>query len=187
VTLEELGLRREHVERLRDSVCMSIVQTPNFNIAVFLLPRGASLPLHDHPGMTVLSKVVHGELRMRSFSLKSNLDNNLVEVEAGPVETKRKEDVGFFLTPERGNIHEFLAKSGGVAVLDVLMPPYKEPERPCNYYQIEEEKLVNASEAKNDREGTSRLLLKRMPTDYEPKGLPYGVQYFGVRPRLSNK
>lgn len=185
VTLEELGLRHEQMERLRDSVCMSIVQTPSFNMAVFLLPRGASLPLHDHPHMTVLSKVMHGELSMRSFSLcKQQQQNNLVAVDVvSPLELKRNEDDAFFLTPERGNIHEFVAASGAVAVLDVLMPPYNEPERPCNYYQYASQVSEEQPAANEKVVSNSRLWLKKMPPSFEPRGLPYGVQYFGSKPK----
>src|SRR5437763_10824526 len=34
---------------------------------IFPLPRGAVIPLHDHPSMTVISKVLHGRMRIESF------------------------------------------------------------------------------------------------------------------------
>ena len=40
----------------------------HFEVVAFLFPARASLPLHDHPGMSVFSRVLHGALQMRSFS-----------------------------------------------------------------------------------------------------------------------
>src|SRR6266498_142864 len=34
---------------------------------IFPLRRGAVLPLHDHPSMTVVSKVLHGRMRVEWF------------------------------------------------------------------------------------------------------------------------
>jgi hypothetical protein len=36
-------------------------------IGVFSLPQGAAIPLHDHPGMTVFSRLLYGRLHVRSF------------------------------------------------------------------------------------------------------------------------
>jgi hypothetical protein len=36
---------------------VEIADWPEYTVGVFLVPKGRKLPLHDHPGMTVLSKV----------------------------------------------------------------------------------------------------------------------------------
>ena len=60
VSLEDLGLTERMVQSLKDSVCMEVAasfrpaEDRGFHIAAFLLPKGASLPIHDHPDMTVL-------------------------------------------------------------------------------------------------------------------------------------
>jgi hypothetical protein len=40
-----------------------------FEIVVFRFSAGASIPLHDHPGMTVFSKVLYGSLRVQQFDM----------------------------------------------------------------------------------------------------------------------
>lgn len=36
-------------------------------LVVFIFPAGASIPLHDHPNMSVFSKVLYGQLSMTSY------------------------------------------------------------------------------------------------------------------------
>ena len=36
-------------------------------LVVFIFPAGASIPLHDHPGMDVFSKVLYGSMGMVSY------------------------------------------------------------------------------------------------------------------------
>lgn len=38
-------------------------------MAIFFLPQGACIPLHDHPQMTVLSKILFGELRVTAYDM----------------------------------------------------------------------------------------------------------------------
>ncbi|KAG7252151.1 hypothetical protein CRUP_003464, partial [Coryphaenoides rupestris] len=43
---------------------MHIYETDEFSMGVFLLKRGASIPLHDHPGMHGMLKIMYGTARI---------------------------------------------------------------------------------------------------------------------------
>ncbi|NXC50770.1 AEDO dioxygenase, partial [Penelope pileata] len=43
---------------------MHICETESFSMGVFLLRSGACIPLHDHPGMNGMLKVLYGTLRI---------------------------------------------------------------------------------------------------------------------------
>ena len=41
--------------------------SPGFELSLFLFPPNASMPLHNHPDMCVLSKLLHGDLTVTTF------------------------------------------------------------------------------------------------------------------------
>jgi hypothetical protein len=97
---------------------------------VFCLPARAQIPLHDHPGMTVLSRVLYGTLHVESFDWCSNggsgadaLPRQAMCVLDG-VRTP-SDPPGLLLPESGGNLHQFTALTD-CAVLDCLSPPYDE-------------------------------------------------------------
>jgi hypothetical protein len=133
-----------------------------YSIGIFVFPPHATIPLHDHPEMCVLSRVLYGDLTKRSLDLEpqgsgvvsrnswlSNMmfGRSLSSRSKVPSNAKR----GFHREPEylqapavtmlfplEGNVHEFVAGPNGAAVLDVLLPPY-EDDRECTFYSIQED------------------------------------------------
>lgn len=128
-----------------------------FSMGVFLLPAGASIPLHDHPGMSVLSKLLYGSLRVTSYDLGQLSPDAAASADVtsrklgGPLLGRRRGARRMRCAPPRtsvvsapapamrldavrGNLHEFLALAD-TAVFDVLLPPYSDAAgRPCHYY-----------------------------------------------------
>lgn len=159
ITPSDLGLQPTPSQgKQTDGPCVIRTQTvhesPAFDIVVFLFPAGAAIPLHDHPGMTVLSKVLYGTVGMRSFDwleppTRAQLEEWSLEQEEmeehdtqaqGPVggaegwpaprpALRRGETV---LTPEAPTFVlrprfcniHAFEAAGECAVLDVLLPPY---------------------------------------------------------------
>ncbi|XP_059284211.1 plant cysteine oxidase 2 [Lycium ferocissimum] len=131
---------------------LHIHECDNFSIGIFCLPPKAVIPLHNHPGMTVFSKLLLGKMHIKSYDWADNLlrestpnanifDNGEGD-RIGPRLAKLKVNSEFkapcktsILYPaDGGNMHCFTATTA-CAVLDVLGPPYCDPEgRHCQYY-----------------------------------------------------
>eukprot|EP00271_Cylindrocystis_brebissonii_P008651 TRINITY_DN23120_c0_g1_i1.p1 TRINITY_DN23120_c0_g1~~TRINITY_DN23120_c0_g1_i1.p1 ORF type:complete len:415 (+),score=58.49 TRINITY_DN23120_c0_g1_i1:619-1863(+) len=118
---------------------LDLYECDKFSICIFCLPPFARLPLHNHPGMTVLSRVLSGSIHVRAFDWV-NMDE---ERSAEPRPARLVEDTILtsaseteILYPTIGNIHEFSALSAPCVVLDVLAPPYNfEEGRVCSYFR----------------------------------------------------
>ncbi|KAL7495565.1 hypothetical protein ACHAWT_003956 [Skeletonema menzelii] len=50
-----------------------------YTVGIFIFPPGASIPLHDHPSMVVISRVLYGELKVKSYNVVSNVHDDDVE------------------------------------------------------------------------------------------------------------
>ena len=203
VQLSDLGLTEAYLRREKDCVCMNVVCTDAFHVTVFIMPRGKGLPLHDHPGMTVLSKLVAGSLAVRSFSPDAGSSGSgsgsesdrkadgevAFSVQPQPraaailthAGVRTTADAAWLLTPFHDNVHEFTVDADATlpaVVLDVLLPPYVEPERPCNYYKAVKDPTVAAGEQ-------GWWLAKA--SDPDDALLPYTVRYNGFKPVLQKK
>lgn len=130
VTLKEVGLEKENLKS-RLSYSMSIVSCEEHDIAVFVVPKGNTLPLHDHPGMTVASKLLHGSLEVTSFDHADKHEGLYYTT----TEIKKASDDTWILSPSQGNLHQFRALSNCV-ILDVLTPPYDNTKRKCTFYEV---------------------------------------------------
>mmetsp|Transcript_7637 Transcript_7637/g.8768 ORF Transcript_7637/g.8768 Transcript_7637/m.8768 type:complete len:243 (+) Transcript_7637:354-1082(+) len=145
VSLQELGLKTP-IEPLGEDVgFIPVIKGKNYSIGIFIIPPGARIPLHDHPGMCVISRVLYGKMNVISFDWKhgeqkygNSLGGN-AQVTANKVVEAPETAL---LLPGSSNLHEFRASNEngakGVAILDIICPNYSDSEdRPCTYYQVE--------------------------------------------------
>ncbi|XP_062196293.1 plant cysteine oxidase 1-like [Phragmites australis] len=117
-----------------------IHQSDDFSIGVFCFPAGATLPLHDHPEMVVLSKLLYGSVRVRSYDWVTELPCStarkcgLARVVAGDEVRRAPCEASVLFPRSGGNLHAFTAVTP-CAILDVLTPPYSEEQgRPSTYF-----------------------------------------------------
>ena len=52
---------------------LHVKEVPNkYSAGIFVFPPNTEIPLHDHPDMVVISRVLYGELRVRSYDVLSS-------------------------------------------------------------------------------------------------------------------
>lgn len=180
VSLEDLGLSLMDIKSCTHSQCATLVETSKFDIAIFMLPQGKLLPVHDHPHMTVLSKVIIGELQVKSFTpiQRATYHDYSSSITSVPTPAKLEmdciktvNDPAWLLSPSHGNYHEFKALTPCL-IFDVLMPPYIYPDRSCTYYSV----------SRDEASGSFNLAPTTLSASVE---LPYSVPYKGFVPRRS--
>lgn len=123
--------------------CATVYKCEEFSLCIFFLPPRAVIPLHNHPGMTVFSKLLLGSMHIKSYDWVDPVGSDsssppsklrLARLKADSVFTAPCNTSVLYPT-SGGNIHAFTAITP-CAVLDVLGPPYsKKDGRDCSYYK----------------------------------------------------
>lgn len=76
VSLRDVGLREPDESEASASGGFiryrSVFEDRGMCIGVFELPKNSIIPLHNHPGMTVFSRVLYGQLRIRAYDWASS-------------------------------------------------------------------------------------------------------------------
>lgn len=151
-------------------VYIPVFEDANILVSIFVLKSTSVIPLHDHPVMHGILKVLCGSVRIDSFSGPNDnirkqkaglcLPNELFYVEGtlypepimarknAPIILSEKDNCAL-LTPIQNNIHEVRSYKGPSAFLDILAPPYDSMlrgvgPRKCKYF-IERDSLDGES------------------------------------------
>ncbi|XP_051927249.1 2-aminoethanethiol (cysteamine) dioxygenase a [Hippocampus zosterae] len=180
---------------------MHICETDVFSIGIFLLRTGASIPLHDHPGMNGMLKVLYGKVSVSCFDkLESGQTVSAAlprfETPVAPFQNaslrrsvlrsvaEYSENSGpCLLTPLRDNLHQIDAIDGPAAFLDILAPPYDPDDgRDCHYYKVlktaadPDIAVMDNQERQEEEKGKDKeiwLLEIPQPEDFWCGGEPY--------------
>ncbi|KAJ4707493.1 plant cysteine oxidase 2 [Melia azedarach] len=152
----ELPYFRENASRKNPAITyLHIHECDKFSMGIFCLPPSGVIPLHNHPGMTVFSKLLFGTMHIKSYDwvvdvpcdTSANVDSSETkqpekqqqpEVRLAKVKVDSDFsapcDTSILYPADGGNMHCFTAVTA-CAVLDVLGPPYSDPDgRHCTYY-----------------------------------------------------
>jgi PCO_ADO len=105
---------------------------PSFHASVFALAEGETIPLHDHPGLDVISKVLRGRIRVRTYEWIDA--SSLVADDRGEM-VLGIEDAAIVLRKSPGTLHTITAIEA-TAFLDLFAPYYDDEKRPCSYYVV---------------------------------------------------
>ncbi|XP_063232314.1 2-aminoethanethiol dioxygenase [Bacillus rossius redtenbacheri] len=155
---------------------IEVYEDADVTIGIFVLKAGARLPLHDHPRMHGVLKVLLGTVAVQSYSPRRERSTQTGEVVAVKhAEVSADATSGAcVLTPVDRNLHEIRSVGGPAAFLDILSPPYDpdgaEPGgRQCHYYE--------EAPRQGDEEGAESVRLRRVPSpppDFWNDSAPYG-------------
>ncbi|EFA86026.1 hypothetical protein PPL_01259 [Heterostelium album PN500] len=136
-----------------------LLENKSFTLSIFAMPRGSTIPLHSHPHMQILSKMLYGSITIDSFEqLQENEKDNNNETKTTTVgsinsnintttpqsqsisaiyrgrQVMTKENCRSFLSPD-SVLHRFRSLESSSAILELLFPPYEYPQRNCTYYR----------------------------------------------------
>ncbi|KAH9323166.1 hypothetical protein KI387_017805 [Taxus chinensis] len=119
---------------------LHVYECDRFSIGIFCLPASAVIPYHDHPRMTVFSKLLFGSMHIKAYDWVYPRDTEpnpsqvrLAKLKIDNVYTAPC-NTSILYPTSGGNIHSFRAVTS-CAVLDVLVPPYSDTAgRNCMYY-----------------------------------------------------
>ncbi|KAG5035279.1 hypothetical protein JHK87_010189 [Glycine soja] len=115
-----------------------------YQMCIFCFPTSSVIPLHDHPGMTVFSKLLYGSLHVKAYDwveppcIIESKEPGYAQVRLAKLAVDKVLnapcDTSVLYPKHGGNLHCFTAVTP-CAMLDILTPPYGEEEgRRCTYY-----------------------------------------------------
>ncbi|XP_055373195.1 2-aminoethanethiol dioxygenase [Condylostylus longicornis] len=128
---------------------VDIFENSRIKMSVFILRGDYKMPLHDHPVMHGILKVLSGKVIVQSYSkIAKNSDiDPLYDINTFQIDVIKENPLIIdsdskcaVLTPTEKNFHEITAIENVAAFFDILSPPYDANipiygPRPCSFYR----------------------------------------------------
>ncbi|XP_074103795.1 2-aminoethanethiol dioxygenase [Cotesia typhae] len=187
IKAEDVGVDKRVLDHVENDVapmcCIDIFENNDITIAIFLLKHGETLPLHNHPGMHGLLKVICGTVNINSFTPFQPTENlpNSTEVDAlkHPSKIVEINDPACVLLPHDQNLHEITCVKGPAAFLDVLSPPYEGvSNRMCTFFK-QIPTSASPSSPSSESKDNSPIKVKLIVTDQPPCFYSTSLRYLG--------
>jgi len=132
LTLQDFGL--EKLESCFQPGMISLINVyPNkpLWLGLFCMTQGTRFPLHDHPDMIGMTRLIHGHIAYRTMDiLSSSAGLSKAKLQAAG---EAQDSALLWLTPSCSNIHAIQAVQDSV-LLDLFLPNYSN-SRICTYFE----------------------------------------------------
>lgn len=99
----------------------------DLRLSLYCLPKGITMPTHDHPSMFVLSYLMMGEMLVNNYT---RLGNATYKSETRTV----KANEHMVIEGEKNNLHSMTGLEHSL-FLDVIFPDYNYTNRLCTHYR----------------------------------------------------
>ncbi|KAI8915499.1 hypothetical protein DFJ77DRAFT_462880 [Powellomyces hirtus] len=152
-----------HVDIKRASTEVDLIvlcETEHFVLCAFAMKRGHVMPIHNHPSMTVFSRILLGDMFVRTYQVDEEQERRTpvgdpiaAQVGMSRIVSGVNEDSLIVCQPGGFTLHTFAAESDDVVLLDLLGPPSNHEERDSTFYSevritrdtrtMQEEKLTS--------------------------------------------
>ena len=194
LTATDLGLNQDTIKQTRTffgsqapTSFISVEENDNFTIGIFIVRNSSRIPLHDHPEMYGMVKVLMGSVAIKSFTplpleghqyvipkeILSKIGTSQTPLlvpakyDGTRVVTSDTNEVAI-LDPSTNNLHEIEALNGTAAFVDILAPPYNQMNRDCRYYA-----MLGTVHDKHHKMDISWLIETDNPAEFWTDSLPY--------------
>lgn len=154
----DLNVYLDTEEDMNPVTCLLISDNELFTIGMIVLKNGGKIPLHDHPEMHGIIKVILGTIKMTTYSpisndydeieipeeiqirQMSNPTDSLIPVQLHMSKNVTNKDEPAIVTPTVGNYHEIIAVEGPAVMFDIIGPPYEMDPPNIHYFTVLESK-----------------------------------------------